>query len=154
MITYLINSLHKFTKMLHKTPPKTFQPWLAIFLTTAELLCKAIFICKFGPYVAFTKKMILSCFDVIIYKGFRNAQTGVSHKFNSKTYETRFSIFQFHITNSGQNNSVYSIWYLRHTWNCDRFWCGCKTLNKNFCQMFRTVQKFDQFSTQGKQTEI
>ena len=38
--------------------------------------------------------------------------------------------------------------------NCDWFWCGCKTLNKNFRQMFRTVRKFDRFSTQNFQQSI
>ena len=72
---------------------------------------------------------------------------GVSHKFDLKLYKTRFLIFWFHIGNSGQNNTMYSTWYLGHTWSCDRFGSGCKTLYKNFCQMFRTVRKFDQFLT-------
>ena len=76
-------------------------------------------------------------------------EKGVSHKFESKPYETRFSIFWFHTRNSEQNNSIYNIWYLGHTRNCDRFWSGYKTINKNFRQMFRTVGKFDRFSTYG-----
>ena len=32
--------------------------------------------------------------------------------------------------------SIYSIWYLGHTQNPDKFWSGCNTQKKNWLQMF------------------
>ena len=48
-IACFINSLHKFTKTLHKTP-KIFSLWKAIFLAMLGFFCEAIFDSKFGPW--------------------------------------------------------------------------------------------------------
>ena len=48
-IACFINSLCRFTKMLHKTQKK-FSLRRAIFHATLRFFCKALFVSRFGPW--------------------------------------------------------------------------------------------------------